>query len=323
MTLQRQSNGSTVGGPVFPVVQDVLRSPGRPLDPDTRAFMEARFGRDFSQVRLHTDVEAARAANELNARAYTVGSHIAFGANWYSPQTKAGRHLLAHELAHTLQQRTGENSRLAVADSPELEREADCTAGAFDSEGVIPTLKPLHPASIARQKLGPDEPLRIERNFELDPQRFLKPMEASAPKEEEKCEEFPGGSTDCDVDQSTGIPTGKVTQRIDEKNPCTRTCVEQHEGVHVKQMRTFCPTLRDCYLAADKGKRPASECMKMAIFGMKERECEAYKVSLPCVERRLKNAKECQSNENKDYGTRKLASERCFRDRNCGGSSGT
>jgi hypothetical protein len=56
----------------------------------------------------------------------------------------------------------------------------------------------------------------------------------------------------------------------------------------------------------------------MAIFGMKERECEAYRVSVPCVERRLKNARECQSKENKEYGTRKLASEKCFQETNCG-----
>jgi hypothetical protein len=83
-------------------------------------------------------------------------------------------------------------------------------------------------------------------------------------------------------------------------------------------MKTFCPKLRDCYLSADKGKRPDTECIKMAIFGMKERECEAYRVSVPCVERRLKNARECQSKENKEYGTRKLASEKCFQETNCG-----
>jgi hypothetical protein len=166
----------------------------------------------------------------------------------------------------------------------------------------------------------PNESPNLERGFELDPQQFLKPMNAPAIREREKCEEFPGGSTDCEVDEKTGTPTGKVTRHIDETNRCTRPCVEQHEAVHVKQFKTFCPQLRDCYRAADKGKRPVEDCVKMAIFGTKERECEAYKVSVPCVENRLKNAKECQSKENKDYGIRKLASEKCFRNNNCGGS---
>ena len=84
----------------------------------------------------------------------------------------------------------------------------------------------------------------------------------------------------------------------------------------MKQLKTFCSKLRDCYLAADKGKRPGSDCLKLALSDMKQRECEAYKVSVPCMEKRLKNAKECQK-ENKDYGTRKLASEKCFRDQAC------
>ncbi|RAQ97512.1 eCIS core domain-containing protein [Thermogemmatispora tikiterensis] len=74
------------------------------LDAATRAFMEPRFGHDFSQVRIHTDEEAAEAAQALNARAYTVGQDIFFGPGAYAPQTDEGRHLLAHELTHTLQQ---------------------------------------------------------------------------------------------------------------------------------------------------------------------------------------------------------------------------
>jgi hypothetical protein len=182
----------------------------------------------------------------------------------------------------------------------------------------MPTLKPMRAGLISRQEAQPGESPKIERTLELDPNLFIKRMDAPAVKEVEKCEEFPGGSTDCEVDEKTGTPTGKVTHRIDETNPCTKPCVEQHEAVHVKQLKTLCPQLRDCYLAVDKGKRPVMECIKMAVFGMKERECAAYTVSVPCVENRLKSAKECQSKENKIYGTRKLASEKCFRDKNCG-----
>lgn len=85
-------------------VHDVLRSPGHPLDASTRAFLEPRFGHDFSHVRVHTDAPAGDAALAIDARAFTAGSHVVFGAGEYAPQTEGGRHLLAHELTHVLQQ---------------------------------------------------------------------------------------------------------------------------------------------------------------------------------------------------------------------------
>lgn len=90
-----------------PIVHEVLRSPGQPLDPATRAFMEPRFGYDFTGVRVHTDAKAAESARAVNALAYTVGPSVVFGANQYSPHTQAGRSLVAHELMHTIQQGVG------------------------------------------------------------------------------------------------------------------------------------------------------------------------------------------------------------------------
>ncbi|WP_405604310.1 DUF4157 domain-containing protein [Streptomyces sp. NBC_01410] len=82
-------------------VHNVLRGPGRPLDTSTRTDMEARFGADFSDVRLHTDGAARESAAELGARAYTSGSHVVIG------EGGADRHTLAHELTHVIQQRSG------------------------------------------------------------------------------------------------------------------------------------------------------------------------------------------------------------------------
>ncbi|HET9979417.1 MAG TPA: DUF4157 domain-containing protein [Ktedonobacterales bacterium] len=79
-------------------------SGGQALDATTRAYMEPRFGYDFSHVRVHTDEQAAQAAADYQARAYTVGGDIVFGAGEYSPETASGRHLLAHELTHVIQQ---------------------------------------------------------------------------------------------------------------------------------------------------------------------------------------------------------------------------
>lgn len=87
-----------------PIVEEVLRSPGRPLDAATRAFMEPRFGRDFSYVRVHTDMRAAQSAVALNALAYTSGWDIAFAPGQFQTGDTRGRQLLAHELTHVVQQ---------------------------------------------------------------------------------------------------------------------------------------------------------------------------------------------------------------------------
>jgi Domain of unknown function (DUF4157) len=86
------------------IVDQVLRSPGQPLDAPTRTFMEPRFGRDLSRITVHSNSEAANSAQAVQAQAYTVGSHIVFGAQQYAPQSDSGRHLIAHELTHVLQQ---------------------------------------------------------------------------------------------------------------------------------------------------------------------------------------------------------------------------
>jgi len=86
------------------IVHDVLRSSGQALDAQTRAYMEPRFGRDFSGVRIHTDARAAESARAVGAEAYTVGRDVVFGAHRHAPHSFAGRNLLAHELAHVVQQ---------------------------------------------------------------------------------------------------------------------------------------------------------------------------------------------------------------------------
>ncbi|HKP73337.1 MAG TPA: DUF4157 domain-containing protein, partial [Pyrinomonadaceae bacterium] len=88
------------------VVQPAIES-GQPLDAPTRAFMESGFGHDFSSVRVHADARAAESAHALDAHAYTVGRDVVFGAGKYAPATPEGRRLLAHELAHVVQQGGG------------------------------------------------------------------------------------------------------------------------------------------------------------------------------------------------------------------------
>jgi len=81
-----------------------MKGSGRPLSSDLRNFFEPRFGHDFSRVRVHTDARAAETTKALNARAYTLGSDVAFASSEYKPDTPAGRLLLAHELTHVVQQ---------------------------------------------------------------------------------------------------------------------------------------------------------------------------------------------------------------------------
>jgi hypothetical protein len=87
-----------------PMVQEVLNTPGMPLDDAYRAVIEPRFGYDFSNVRVHTGRKPSESAHSLNALAYTAGSNIVFAEGQYKPETSSGQHLLAHELAHVIQQ---------------------------------------------------------------------------------------------------------------------------------------------------------------------------------------------------------------------------
>ena len=112
-------------------VDDVLHSPGQPLEAATRSFMESRFGHDFSGVRVHTDAHAAASARSVDALGYTVGNHVVFGAGQYAPQTHEGRTLLAHELTHVMQQRSADIDRAPLGVShpgDALELAADATA---------------------------------------------------------------------------------------------------------------------------------------------------------------------------------------------------
>ena len=95
-----------------PVVNEVVRSSGQPLDASTKSFMEQRFGQDFSHVRVHTDSKAADAAQSIQARAFTVGSNVVFNRSEFTPQNASGKKLLAHELTHVVQQQGGHGQQV-------------------------------------------------------------------------------------------------------------------------------------------------------------------------------------------------------------------
>lgn len=133
--LQHQAVNNSGQGTAPPIVHNVLRSPGRPLDPATRGFMESRFGHDFSRVRIHTDERAARSAREVNALAYSVGRDVVFADGQYAPHSNSGQRLLAHELTHVVQQCQSDgtiSATLKVADSNSSEE-----AEAMNNERAI------------------------------------------------------------------------------------------------------------------------------------------------------------------------------------------
>jgi hypothetical protein len=145
------------------LVTATLRSPGRPLDPATRAGFESTLGHDFGGVRVHTDSRAAESAAALDANAYTVGTNVVFGVGRYEPGSAAGRQLLAHELTHVRQQ-TGATASgpLQVVDDPAAEAEADASARSVTHRVAVAVQRQPDDSRLLPGRLrAPPEPLLV------------------------------------------------------------------------------------------------------------------------------------------------------------------
>jgi len=153
--LQRAVGNAGVGALLeeerSPVHDVVASGNGSPLAPDVRGEMEARLGQDFGDVRVHTDAQAHESAKAVNAHAYTVGSNVVFQRDKYDPSSDEGKTMLAHELTHVAQQRSGPvdgtsaPGGIKVSDpSDRFEREAAATA-----EQAMSTPLPAAPAGVA------------------------------------------------------------------------------------------------------------------------------------------------------------------------------
>jgi hypothetical protein len=148
-----------------PIVNDVLRSPGRPLDSASRAFFQPRFGHDLSHVRIHIDGEAAESARSVGAKAYTVGNHITFAAGHFAPSTCNGGTLLAHEIAHVLQQ-----NGTAVALQREPEDDDDEPETVKRHKRLGPRKIDFEPETIEAHKLpGPRDISLVSRPQDMSP----------------------------------------------------------------------------------------------------------------------------------------------------------
>ncbi|MEE6288298.1 DUF4157 domain-containing protein [Georgenia sp. MJ173] len=140
LQLQRLAGNDAAGELVeerSPVLDVVGSGGGQPMETGLRREMESRLGSDFSDVRIHTDTAATASAQAVNAHAYTVGSNVVFQRDRYDPASTAGRTMLAHELTHVVQQRSGPvdgtetGTGVKVSDPGDrFEREAAATAEA-------------------------------------------------------------------------------------------------------------------------------------------------------------------------------------------------
>jgi hypothetical protein len=183
-------------------VKEVVRSPGQPLDAVTRAFMEPRFGHDFGGVRVHRDASAAQSADAVNARAYALGNDIVFGRGEYDPGTAQGSALIAHELAHVIQQRDSVNSQ------PVLQRAAKTaktSAGEFVADPYDATVAQGYGDIVVGY--GADITIKFKANQHVDAEKIAFVQTALSVKDDQVHNKYEGDKKK--VAESRMIPAGK------------------------------------------------------------------------------------------------------------------
>jgi hypothetical protein len=202
-----------------PIVREVLRSPGQPLDAETRAFMEPRFGHDFRNVRVHTNAKAAESAEAVDALAYTVGDDAVFGAHQFAPRTKEGQRLLAHELTHVVQQSRGQPRFLqplrARSADEAAEREADQIAGQIAASSPKEVAKVNEMPGTSLQRKCSAQGWNYEYDGCSDPTNVLQ-------KKFNVDKDNPAGGKDTQF--ATGLPSSKGGRACDRHDECYQTC---------------------------------------------------------------------------------------------------
>ncbi|MDN3354474.1 DUF4157 domain-containing protein [Actinomadura sp. DC4] len=172
--LQRQVGNratASVLGRVPSRPEAIQSAPGRPLAPPVRARLESAFGADLSSVRVHTDETAHRSAESVGARAYTMGSHIAFARGWYAPGSADGLRLLGHEVAHVLQQSAHRASGTDRGDGVKVSRPGDPQEREAEAAGAAVTMTSRPHGSPGRGRPGTTTPARgsvVQRSVGLE-----------------------------------------------------------------------------------------------------------------------------------------------------------
>ncbi|ELZ79676.1 transposase [Haloferax larsenii JCM 13917] len=154
-------------------VRDVISSPGQQLDSSIQQVIEERMGDNLGDVRIHTGPQAAKACEDINARAFTVGNHIAFNHGEYDPSSAEGQHVLAHELAHVRQQTGGavsmlpQTGELEIDPDERLEREAEETAKRVMRGGELGIFR-MRNSDVHVQRVPKDQVFGALAVFELE-----------------------------------------------------------------------------------------------------------------------------------------------------------
>src|SRR5947209_18017812 len=176
MHLQKTAGNASVSAALeeqeaSPVKDVVGAGGGTPLDGETRGFMESRLGADFSDVRVHTDARASESAQSVQAQAYTVGTDVVFQSGKYAPESDSGKRMLAHDLTHLVQQRSGpvagtpaEGGIKISHPSDSFEQAAESSADrVMSAQPVGPAAASPAPASVQRQ--GDEEEDAVQGTF--------------------------------------------------------------------------------------------------------------------------------------------------------------
>jgi hypothetical protein len=188
MHLQKTAGNATVSAALeeqetSPVKDVVGSGGGSPLDRDTRGFMESRLGADFSDVRVHTDGKASESARSVQAYAYTVGNDVVFQSDKYAPESESGQRMLAHELTHVVQQRSGPVDGTPAPGGIQISHPSDSfeQAAASSADRVmssptagIASSPAAAPAAVQREEASPSD----EMDEDASAQRYAVQREA-------------------------------------------------------------------------------------------------------------------------------------------------
>ncbi len=315
-SLQRASTHHHAAQSIPGIVHEVLRSPGQPLDSQTRNFMEAGFGHNFSKVRIHADAKAGASARAVHSLAYTVGNNLVFGAGQYAPSSTQGRKLIAHELTHVLQQGdhgTAMQSSLSIGHPHDrYEQEADRMATFITDRGAnsprrSPPISALQGNQIQRACASCEEK---EEEEKPEHKGFsYEDLMAGEVKEEEKTEMLGAPEKTLPGKDPARLPhfvsatiecqSGDYVVKLNDwaGKPCgISDCVTVHESSHIVDWRGRWPN--GC--KKDDGTNQADGYLPTGGDGydefLKKSECTAHTKDLDCAEAKLKDAKgECKN----------------------------
>ena len=242
------------GAAVPPIVNGVLRAPGHPLEPTTRAFFERRFDRDFSGVRIHTDDAAAQSARAVNALAYTSGDHIVFGAGQYGGGSQRRMRLLAHELTHVVQQKhmppLGGVSDPGDAAEGEAERNADrlslsATMSGWSRPSVVS--RQAHAGTTGTTVTGPPGP----PDCTLDQHHVIEPAVAEAQRWLSRGSTALGAYAAAPADTGTAGTRAALRRHFNSADPAIATRVQGRLDQINTDLTSRDPFTTECHDASD------------------------------------------------------------------------